>query len=40
MEPTIVYPARMIRTMDPARPTAEAIAVRGERIARLAPWRN
>ena len=32
MEPTIVYPARMIRTMDPARPTAEAIAVRGDRI--------
>ncbi|MFF5792220.1 amidohydrolase [Paeniglutamicibacter sp. NPDC012692] len=35
MEPTIVYPARMIRTMDPARPTAEAIAVRGERIRAL-----
>lgn len=32
MEPTIVYPARTIRTMDPARPTAEAISVRGERI--------
>ena len=32
MEPTIVYPARMIRTMDPARPAAEAIAVRGDRI--------
>ena len=35
MEPTIVYPARMIRTMDPSRPTAEAIAVRGERIRAL-----
>ncbi len=32
MEPTIVYPARIVRTMDPARPTAEAIAVRGDRI--------
>lgn len=32
MEPTIVYPARLIRTMDPARPTPEAIAVRGDRI--------
>ncbi|WP_235737875.1 amidohydrolase [Nocardioides alcanivorans] len=29
---TIVYPARMVRTMDPSRPTAEAIAVRGDRI--------
>ena len=32
MKPTIVYPARMIRTMDPAQPVAEAVAVRGERI--------
>ncbi|MGL3805455.1 amidohydrolase [Paeniglutamicibacter sp. R2-26] len=32
MEATIVYPARMIRTMDPARPVAQAIAVRGDRI--------
>lgn len=32
MEPTIVYPARMIRTMDPACPTPEAIAIRGNRI--------
>lgn len=29
---TIVYPARLVRTMDPARPTAEAVAVRGDRI--------
>lgn len=27
-----VYPARLVRTMDPARPTAEAIAVEGDRI--------
>lgn len=32
MEPTTVYPARLVRTMDPARPTAEAVAVRGDRI--------
>lgn len=32
MEPTTVYPARIVRTMDPARPTAEAVAIRGERI--------
>ncbi|SDQ58582.1 amidohydrolase [Arthrobacter crystallopoietes] len=32
MEPTTVYPARIVRTMDPARPTAEAVAVRGDRI--------
>ena len=32
MEPTIVYPASIVRTLDPARPTAQAIAVRGERI--------
>ncbi|GAA1209701.1 amidohydrolase [Prauserella alba] len=32
MEHTTVYPARIVRTMDPARPTAEAVAVRGERI--------
>ncbi|WP_328334614.1 MULTISPECIES: amidohydrolase [unclassified Streptomyces] len=29
---TIIYPARMVRTMDPARPEAEAVAVRGARI--------
>lgn len=29
---TVVYPARLIRTMDPALPTAEAVAVRGDRI--------
>ncbi|TWP38497.1 amidohydrolase [Leekyejoonella antrihumi] len=28
----IVYPARQVRTMDPSRPTARAIAVRGDRI--------
>jgi hypothetical protein len=27
-----VYPARLVRTMDPARPTAEAVAVVGDRI--------
>ncbi|MCV9993155.1 amidohydrolase [Paeniglutamicibacter sp. ZC-3] len=32
MQSIIVYPARTVRTMDPARPTAEAVAVRGERI--------
>ncbi|MFI7578951.1 amidohydrolase family protein [Kocuria kalidii] len=32
MEPTTVYPARIVRTMDPSRPTAEAVAVRGDRI--------
>lgn len=32
MEPTIVYPARMVRTMDPACPTAQAVAVRGDRF--------
>lgn len=32
MEPTIVYPARVIRTMDPARPAVQAIAERGDRI--------
>lgn len=31
-EPTIVYPARIVRTMDPATPTAEAVAVRGARF--------
>ncbi|MFD1811957.1 amidohydrolase [Rhodococcus gannanensis] len=31
-EPTIIYPAALVRTMDPARPTAEAVAVRGNRI--------
>nr|WP_306238675.1 amidohydrolase [Ornithinimicrobium sp. HY1745] len=28
----IIYPARLVRTMDPARPTAEAVAVVGDRI--------
>lgn len=28
----VIYPARLVRTMDPARPTAEAVAVRGDRI--------
>ena len=28
----VVYPARIVRTKDPARPTAQAIAVRGDRI--------
>lgn len=32
MESTTVYPARVVRTMDSARPTAEAVAVRGERV--------
>ncbi len=32
METTTVYVARRVRTMDPARPEAEAVAVRGERI--------
>ncbi|GAA1882877.1 hypothetical protein GCM10009715_31570 [Paeniglutamicibacter psychrophenolicus] len=32
MEPTIVYPARLVRTLDPANPTAQAVAVRGTRI--------
>lgn len=27
-----IYPARRVRTMDPARPTAEAVAVVGDRI--------
>lgn len=27
-----IYPARLVRTMDPARPTAEAVAVRGDRV--------
>ncbi|TWP36031.1 amidohydrolase [Leekyejoonella antrihumi] len=32
-EPTLtIYPARLVRTMDPARPTAQAVAVRGDRI--------
>lgn len=29
---TVIYPARIVRTMDPARPEAEAVAVRGDRI--------
>lgn len=32
MEQTTVYPARLVRTMDPACPTAEAVAVRGDRF--------
>lgn len=28
----VIYPARLVRTLDPARPTAEAVAVRGSRI--------
>jgi predicted amidohydrolase YtcJ len=28
----VVYPARLVRTLDPARPTAQAVAVRGDRI--------
>lgn len=32
MNATVVYPARLVRTMDPSRPVAEAIAVREERI--------
>lgn len=32
MEPTTVYPARVVRTMDPARPVVDAVAVRGDRI--------
>ena len=31
-EITVIYPAKMVRTMDPARPEAEAVAVRGNRI--------
>ncbi len=30
--PVTVYPARLVRTMDPARPTAEAVAVVGDRV--------
>lgn len=29
---TVLYPARLVRTMDPARPTGEAIVIRGDRI--------
>lgn len=28
----IIYPARLVRTMDPEHPSAEAVAVRGDRI--------
>lgn len=28
----IVYPAKLVRTMDPARPTADAVAVQGDRV--------
>ncbi len=28
----VIYPAKLVRTMDPSRPTAEAVAVRGDRI--------
>lgn len=30
--PVVVYPARRVVTMDPSRPTAEAVAVRGDRV--------
>lgn len=30
--PLTIFPARLVRTMDPARPTADAVAVRGNRI--------
>lgn len=40
MEPTIVYPARLVRTMDPANPTAEAVAVRGDRIRAVGSTRD
>ncbi|NEE03485.1 amidohydrolase [Phytoactinopolyspora halotolerans] len=29
---TVIYPARLVRTMDPARPVAEAVAVVGDRF--------
>lgn len=29
---TVIYPAQLVRTMDPARPTADAIAVRNGRV--------
>lgn len=29
---TVIYPAQVVRTMDPARPTAEAVAIRDGRI--------
>ncbi|MFT4083442.1 MAG: amidohydrolase [Nocardioides sp.] len=32
MTETVLYPARVIRTMEPARPTAEAVLVRGDRV--------
>ena len=28
----VVYPARLVRTLDPARPVAQAVAVQGDRI--------
>ncbi len=28
----VIYPAKLVRTLDPARPSAEAIMVRGSRI--------
>lgn len=31
-DPIVIYPARRVVTMDPARPVAEAVAVRGDRI--------
>jgi len=31
-DPMVVYPARLVRTMDPATPTADAVAVRGTRF--------
>ncbi|MWB97149.1 amidohydrolase [Agromyces seonyuensis] len=32
MSEVVIYPARLVRTMDAAVPTAEAVAVRGDRI--------
>jgi predicted amidohydrolase YtcJ len=32
MSEVTIYPARLVRTMDPARPAAQAVAVRGDRI--------
>lgn len=32
MEPTIIYPASVVYTMDPSQPTASAVAVRGNRF--------
>ncbi|MFP5313447.1 MAG: amidohydrolase [Actinomycetes bacterium] len=37
VETTIVYPAKLVRTIDPACPEAEAVAVRGGRIRAVGP---